>query len=260
MFTRIPESSWNDIKIILSQYSYKIYKIIWENTMLLLWWFFVSIVCGAISLRKLCSEISYLRRGSKWLCLNILKIVGTSLEYLRRFSTNHSRKLNIISEGENDIYLERYYLFLKNREKCSYNIFLHRFVKDDTDDIHDHPWGFFHIIISGGYWEYITVNEDGETLDQGIKKVWREPGYCNIVNADYKHRIVLGPQKPWTLFIPFKKEKDWGFWVPLVWQKNGPCIEGSIKEGHHLNCTNWKKINHTEYLKKKLSKSIGKDN
>ena len=241
-----------DIKYVISKSSYNIYKCIWENTLLIIWWVLVSIVCSTVSFQRICCEISYLNRYSSWFCRKVLTLVGQILEYLRRFSINHSRKLNIKSEGDTDVYLERYYLFLKNRETFSYNIFLHRFVKDDIDDMHDHPWGFFHIIISGGYWEYVSINTDGETLDQGIKKVWRAPGYCNIVTADYKHRIVLGPEKPWTLFIPFKKEQDWGFWVPYIWKNESPCIEGSINYENNLNCTKWKKINYRAYLDKKV--------
>ena len=37
-------------------------------------------------------------------------------------------------------YLERYYLFLKERNNFPFNIFLHRFLKSDPDDLHDHPW------------------------------------------------------------------------------------------------------------------------
>ena len=71
----------------------------------------------------------------------------------------------------NKPYLLRHYLFLKNREPFPFNVFIHKFMKGDEDDIHDRPWGFFHIILSGGYWEYVTVHNDGETLDDGVKKV-----------------------------------------------------------------------------------------
>ena len=72
-----------------------------------------------------------------------------------------------------------------------------------------------------------------------------------MCNTDYKHRIVLGKEKPWTLFIPFKRVKEWGFWVPIIWQTNAPCIEGTIVDGDNLNNTQWRKIQHEIYLKKK---------
>ena len=36
-------------------------------------------------------------------------------------------------------YLERYYLFLKDREDFPFNIFLHKFIKSDPYELHDHP-------------------------------------------------------------------------------------------------------------------------
>ena len=61
-------------------------------------------------------------------------------------------------------YLERYYLFLKDRDTFPFNIFLHKFIKSDPDDLHDHPWNYRTLILLGGYWEY---TEKG--------KFWRGP-------------------------------------------------------------------------------------
>ena len=44
-------------------------------------------------------------------------------------------------------YLERYYLFLKDRDTFPFNVFLHKFVKSDPDDLHDHPWNYSTFII-----------------------------------------------------------------------------------------------------------------
>ena len=51
------------------------------------------------------------------------------------------RKRIIMDRVNNDPYLERYYLFLKDRKRFPFNIFLHKFLKGDPDDVHDHPWG-----------------------------------------------------------------------------------------------------------------------
>jgi len=126
---------------------------------------------------------------------------------------SNSRFRLITDRGDKEPYLLRHYIFLKDRNKFPFNIFLHRFEKGDEADLHDHPWGFFHVILSGGYWEHVTVNEDGKTLDQGVKRVWRSPGYWNVVGSSYKHRVELGSEKPWTIFIPFCQEHDGRFWV-----------------------------------------------
>ena len=48
----------------------------------------------------------------------------------------------IIDRTTKEPYLERYYLFLKDRQIFPFNIFLHKFLKSDPDDLHDHPWNF----------------------------------------------------------------------------------------------------------------------
>lgn len=105
-------------------------------------------------------------------------------------------------------YLERYYLFLKEREDFPFNIFLHRFIKSDPDDLHDHPWSFRSIILKGGYWEYTK---------QG--KFWRGPLSYRYNPPDTFHRVELDKNIPycWTLFIPGKRVKDWGFDTEKGW-------------------------------------------
>jgi hypothetical protein len=98
-------------------------------------------------------------------------------------------------------YLTRYYLFLKDRKWFPFNIFIHRFHKGDPDDLHDHPWPYFALILRGGYWE---------TTPQG--RFWRAPGHFRLCGAKSLHRIELEPGvDTWTLFIPGPKLREWGF-------------------------------------------------
>ena len=57
------------------------------------------------------------------------------------------RKRIILDRETNEPYLERYYLFLKDRGNFPFNIFIHKFLKSDPDDMHDHPWGFTTFIL-----------------------------------------------------------------------------------------------------------------
>lgn len=76
------------------------------------------------------------------------------------------RKRIVYDRVSEEPYLERYYLFLKDRgEKFPFNIFLHKFLKSDPDDVHDHPWSYFTIILKGGYYEWTPV------FDKNGKKV-----------------------------------------------------------------------------------------
>ena len=129
-------------------------------------------------------------------------------------------------------YLVRYYLFLKgssgsNSRRFPYNIFLHKFLKSDDPVMHDHPWSYTTLIISGGYWEHIPVTtEDGKTIDT---KFWRGPGYWNSYSCDHKHWIELPKDclghfptsSCWTLFIPGIKKSSgkWGFYPNLTGDK-----------------------------------------
>ena len=56
----------------------------------------------------------------------------------------------IYDREDNEPYLERYYLFLKDRVTFPFNIFLHKFYKSDPDDLHDHPWNYITFIVKGG--------------------------------------------------------------------------------------------------------------
>jgi hypothetical protein len=226
-------------------------RVMIESIIFILWWACAGVVITSFGMYRLCEHNPMISPFSKYLYLCSIYVVSKVLDLLRMASPSHSRKAIIYDKGTDDPYLERIYLLLKDRKTCKFNIFLHRFIKGDNDDIHDHPWGFFHIILSGGYWEYITVNENGETLDQGVKKIWRSAGYYNMTTSNYKHRIVLGREKPWTLFIPFQKEKTWNFWIPMIWKSGKPCEEGDINDDANMKCTNWKSVNHEVYIKKK---------
>ena len=111
------------------------------------------------------------------------------------------RKRVIMDRHENEPYLTRYYLFLKDRKWFPFNIFLHNFHKGDLDDLHDHPWPFITFIIKGGYWEH-TPNG----------RFWRSAGTIRFAGCHSLHRVELEPGVDvWTIFIPGPKLRDWGF-------------------------------------------------
>jgi len=117
------------------------------------------------------------------------------------------RKRVIMDRVGQEPYLIRYYLLFTHRIHFPFNIFIHKFLKGDDDEIHDHPWGYFTLILWGGYYETI-MNVDGSN-----KIFWREPGFFQSVTHKHRHMIQLNEDKTcWTLFIPFKKVNTWGFW------------------------------------------------
>jgi hypothetical protein len=127
------------------------------------------------------------------------------------------RKRIVLDRVENEPYLERYYLFLRERERFPFNVFLHKFLKSDPDDVHDHPWPYATLILKGGYWEWIP-HFDTVGRKTGEYQVWRGPGHFRISKANSFHRIELDPDiTAWTLFMPGRKCRDWGFMVQNKW-------------------------------------------
>ncbi len=129
------------------------------------------------------------------------------------------RRRVVMDRVNNEPYLERYYLFLKDRDTFPFNIFLHKFLRSDPDDLHDHPWPYATVILKGGYWEWTPVfNSAGEKITEIAK--WRAPGHIRINSATSLHRIELDPGvECWTLFMPGAKTREWGFVQSGVWQQ-----------------------------------------
>ena len=114
-------------------------------------------------------------------------------------------------------YMHRYYIFLKDRKWFPFNITLHKIVRSDDPIMHDHPWPYATLILKGGYWEWIP-HFDTVGRKTGEYQVWRGPGHFRISKANSFHRIELDPDiTAWTLFMPGRKQRDWGFLVKNRW-------------------------------------------
>tara|TARA_B110000196_G_C21037471_1_gene610731 strand:- start:214 stop:633 length:420 start_codon:yes stop_codon:yes gene_type:complete len=88
----------------------------------------------------------------------------------------------------------RYYLLFRKRPRWfPFNILIHHILDDDHGEgLHNHPFPFITIIVSGGYWE---------TDNDGIK-IWRKKGYIGYRSANHLHRVDLkSGVKPITIFI-----------------------------------------------------------
>jgi hypothetical protein len=130
------------------------------------------------------------------------------------------RKRIIMDRLDNEPYLERYYIFLKDRVHFPFNIFIHKFLKSDPDDVHDHPWPYATLILKGGYWEWIPqFNNKGEKFSEIAH--WRGPGHFRTCGANSYHRIEIDPSVTcWTLFMPGPQTREWGFLVNNKWIPN----------------------------------------
>jgi len=127
------------------------------------------------------------------------------------------RKRIVMDRIDNEPYLERYYLFLKDRKRFPFNVFLHKFLKSDPDDVHDHPWSYFTLILKGGYYEW-TPQFDASGKKIGEMARWCGPGHFRICSAGSFHRIELDPSvECWTVFMPGPQKREWGFLTRGKW-------------------------------------------
>ena len=132
----------------------------------------------------------------------------------------HDRKRIIMDRQCNEPLLTRYYLFLKERKRFPFNVFLHKFHKGDPGDVHDHPWPYFTLILAGGYYEWIPQFCEDGTMSCEVRK-WRGPGHFRFCSANSYHRIELKEGvTPWTLFMPGPQKQEWGFLVNNKWIHN----------------------------------------
>ena len=99
-------------------------------------------------------------------------------------------------------FMIRYYLLFRKRPKWfPFNILLHKILKSDLGDLHDHYWSYITIILKGGYWE---TNENGT--------FWRGPGYIGFRKASDRHSLKIPKDKhAWTLLLagPNKGSKQY---------------------------------------------------
>ncbi len=127
------------------------------------------------------------------------------------------RRNLIYDRLSNELYLTRYYLFIKDRKYFPFNIFLHKFHCSDGPDLHDHPWPYATLILRGGYHEWVPIYE-GTTI-VGQQKVWRGPGHFRVCKANSFHRIELEEGiTAWTLFMPGPQQRLWGFLTHKNWR------------------------------------------
>jgi hypothetical protein len=135
------------------------------------------------------------------------------------------RKRVVMDRQANEPYLERYYIFLKDRKHFPFNVFLHKFLKSDPDDVHDHPWPYATLILKGGYYEWVPqFNSAGEKIGEIAK--WRAPGHFRFCSATSYHRIELDPGvECWSLFMPGPQKRQWGFLVNNIWVHNEKYLE-----------------------------------
>lgn len=118
-------------------------------------------------------------------------------------------------QGPEDVYLIRYFLFRTKYLSC----YIHRFLRSDIDDPHDHPFHFLGYVVSGGYkeirYDNATAEDQSETtylLEWEEVRMVGKWGWRNAHNTI--HKVLV--DKPRTL----AEKKD----APLTFILRGPYI------------------------------------
>ncbi|MBB1061914.1 hypothetical protein [Marilutibacter spongiae] len=130
------------------------------------------------------------------------------------------RKPDFVVGGVEQPYLLRWFLIPRNPV---FNVYLHCFLRDDDDRaLHDHPWPWCSILLSGGYIEH-TIAAGGIH-----RRRERSAPSIKLSGPRRAHRIELlkirdfvasqpGNDTPiscWTLFITGPRLRTWGFHCP----------------------------------------------
>jgi hypothetical protein len=80
-----------------------------------------------------------------------------------------------------------------------FSVKLHKIHQSDPSDLHDHPWPYISIILSGGYFE-----------ERKESKIWYKPGSILFRKANIPHRLIITDIVT-TLVITGPKFRRWGF-------------------------------------------------
>lgn len=112
-------------------------------------------------------------------------------------------------EGKDALYLRRFFIF-RTKMFPNFRIFLHFINRSDDDrHLHDHPWDFTSLILSGGY---------NEVLPPGDEFMVRKPGQILRNKAEHIHKVQLRDNKPaWTLVRARQARRIWGFHTESGW-------------------------------------------
>jgi len=118
------------------------------------------------------------------------------------YKRNWLTKRNIY-RGPGELYLIRYVLL----NYKFFAFYLHKFMVSDYDTPHDHPGNFLSLPLTKGYLEHLP---DGTA-------VWRGSFSLKFRTAEEFHWVELTKGPAWTIFIRFRKRREWGFLTPKGW-------------------------------------------
>jgi hypothetical protein len=124
---------------------------------------------------------------------------------MRLFSSKQYGFKREIPRGKGEPYLTRYYIL----ESTLLDVYIHKFNASDYPVPHDHPASFISMPITVGYIEHFP---DGTSI---IRKPFR-PKFRTSREFHWVEKIP-NMLSPWTLFLFFKRIRNWGFLTKDGW-------------------------------------------
>lgn len=90
-----------------------------------------------------------------------------------------------------------------------FNLYIHHILESDKDlDLHDHPWNFQSLILSGSYLELVKFVDENFV---STKIEVHLPGDVLKRQAEDVHKIKLRTESVWTLVFTSKPIRNWGY-------------------------------------------------
>lgn len=139
-----------------------------------------------------------------------------------------------------DIYLVRYYLFPQGSK---WQVYIHRFLRSDSDVPHDHPFDFASYILKGGYQEQITFREDPRNAFWVSRMETHKAGDLLLRQGNHAHKVIIDGKYDWnerknaplTLILRGPRYRDWGFLPAAGGSLNqSRCVRDWVKYDEYL--------------------------
>lgn len=134
-------------------------------------------------------------------------MIADLLELAAATGTIPGRRKTITKNGAP--YLQRWYLIEHRRAQ----LMLHHICQPDADRwLHDHPWWFVAVVLSGGY-EQTRLTRRDQLRRTRVRRV-------NVIGRRGAHRIETVQPDTWTLILTGSRLRVWGYRVP--WKEATP--------------------------------------
>lgn len=117
----------------------------------------------------------------------------------------------------------RYYLVVTP----IFELYLHQFTNDDEPLLHDHPWSFASLLLSGNYVEHFSDNNS----------ISRTRWSLSLRSSKRRHRVSVPESyrgNTITLLVAGRRHRDWYFWEQSETRRLTP-HEYGILRGATLN-------------------------